>query len=150
MSWSKIKQDQKQDKSLSTPTLPFELVSCLSLSAAMLLVDTGVYIGTAADLNDREALVAASVTHVLSVDSVDPQPLLPADGKLFMKWIDVLDEAKSDLLSHMDACFVFIQEGVEGGGAALVHWWGSEAKSKKTSTTFSLLRVCRRVDSTLP
>ncbi|MEQ2174473.1 hypothetical protein GOODEAATRI_008309, partial [Goodea atripinnis] len=88
----------------------------------MLLVDTGVYIGTAADLNDRQALDAASVTHVLSVDSVDPGLLLPADGKHFRKWIDVLDEATSDLLSHMDACFVFIEEAVKGGGAVLVHW----------------------------
>uniref|UniRef100_A0A3B3CF49 Uncharacterized protein n=1 Tax=Oryzias melastigma TaxID=30732 RepID=A0A3B3CF49_ORYME len=34
----------------------------------------GVYIGTVADLNDSQALSAASVSHILSVDSVDPGP----------------------------------------------------------------------------
>lgn len=88
----------------------------------MLLVDPGLYIGTAADLNDSQGLAAAAVTHILSVDSVDPAPLLPTDRELCTKWINVLDEATSDLLSHMDDCFLFIQEGVDGGGAALVHW----------------------------
>lgn len=88
----------------------------------MLLVDTALYIGTAADLNDSQALADATVTHILSVDSVDPAPELPADGQLRQKWIHALDEATSDLLSHMDDCFLFIQEAVDGGSSALVHW----------------------------
>lgn len=88
----------------------------------MLLVDPSLYIGTVGDLNDSQALADAAVTHILSVDSLDPAPLLPADGKLCRKWINVLDEATSDLLSHMDDCFLFIREAADGGGAALVHW----------------------------
>ena len=88
----------------------------------MLLVDPGLYIGTAADLNDSQALSDAAVTHILSVDSVDPSHLLPAEGDYSRKWVNVLDEVTSDLLSHMDDCFLFIQEAVDGGGAALVHW----------------------------
>lgn len=94
----------------------------MSLPAAMLLLDSGVYIGSAADLNDRQVLDDASVTHILSVDSVDPGSLLPDDGSFRRKWIDVLDEPTSDLLSHMDACFLFMDEAVKGGGATLVHW----------------------------
>ena len=92
------------------------------VSAVMLLVDPGLYIGTVADLNDSQGLAAAAVTHILSVDSVDPAPLVPADGNFRRKWVNVLDEMSSDLLSHMDDCFRFIQEAVDGGGAALVHW----------------------------
>lgn len=88
----------------------------------MLLVDHGLFIGTAADLNDPQALADASVTHILSVDSVDPGQLLPVNAAFCRKWINVLDEATSDLLSHMDDCFLFIQEAVEAGRAALVHW----------------------------
>uniref|UniRef100_A0A3B3VZ52 Dual specificity protein phosphatase 12 n=1 Tax=Poecilia latipinna TaxID=48699 RepID=A0A3B3VZ52_9TELE len=102
----------------------------------MLLVDAGVYIGTAGDLNDRQALDAASVTHILSVDSVDPSLLLPADRKLSRKWIDVLDEAASDLLSHMDACFVFIEEAVKAGGAALVHCQAGRSRSATIVTAY--------------
>lgn len=96
--------------------------AALCPSAVMLLVDPGLYIGTAADLNDSGALADAGVTHIVSVDSVDPTPMLPADCGLHRKWVNVLDEVTSDLLSHMDDCFLFIQEAVDGGGAALVHW----------------------------
>lgn len=88
----------------------------------MILVDPGLYIGTAADLSDSQALAHANITAVLSVDSVDPRPLLPDDGGFVVKWIDVLDEATSDLLSHMDSSFLFIKEAVDGGRGALVHW----------------------------
>lgn len=94
----------------------------MCLSAVMLLLDSGVYIGTAADLNDKQMLVDASVTHILSVDSVNPGLLISDEGSFSRKWIDILDEPTSDLLSHMDACFVFIDEAVKGGRAALVHW----------------------------
>lgn len=88
----------------------------------MLLVDQGLYIGTVADLNDSQALTDAAVTHVLSVDSVDPTPLLPPSAKICNKWINVLDLETSDLLSYMDICFLFLREAVDMGGAALVHW----------------------------
>lgn len=96
-----------------------------SVFAVMLLVDSGLYIGTAADLNDLDALRCASVTHILSVDSEDPAAKLPADWTAQHKWINVLDEATSDLLSHLDECFLFIREAVDRGGSALVHWWDS-------------------------
>lgn len=88
----------------------------------MLPVDPGVFIGTAADLSDSRALAEAGITHILSVDSVDPGPLLPVDSNYRKKWINILDEVTSDLLSHLDDCCLFIQEGLDGGGAALVHW----------------------------
>lgn len=106
----------------------------------MLLVDPGLYIGTAADLNDSQALANAAITHILSVDSVDPAPLLPADGELRRKWINVLDEVTSDLLSHMDACFLFIQKAVDGGGAALVHCQAGRSRSATIITAYLMKR----------
>ncbi|XP_019122282.1 dual specificity protein phosphatase 12 [Larimichthys crocea] len=106
----------------------------------MLLVDPGLYIGTAADLNDSRALADAAVNHILSVDSVDPAPLLPADGGLHTKWINVLDEVTSDLLSHMDDCFLFIREAVEGGGAALVHCQAGRSRSATIITAYLMKR----------
>ncbi|XP_047188188.1 dual specificity protein phosphatase 12 isoform X3 [Scophthalmus maximus] len=94
-------------------------------SQIMLLVDPGLYIGAAADLNDRQALADAAVTHILSVDSVDPSPLPPADDAFRRKWVNVLDEVTSDLLSHMDDCYLFIHEAVGGGGTVIVHWVNS-------------------------
>ncbi|XP_061926372.1 dual specificity protein phosphatase 12 [Entelurus aequoreus] len=99
----------------------------------MLLVDPGVFIGTAADLHDEAALAAASITHILSVDSVDPGPV-PSD--YCTKWVNVLDQVTSDLLSHMDACFLFIQEAVKAGGAALVHCQAGRSRSATIVTAY--------------
>lgn len=100
----------------------------------MLLVDKGLYIGTAADLNDREALVEAGLTHVLTVDSVDPH--LALDSGFCTKWINVLDEACSDLLSYLDDCYLFIQAALDGGGAALVHCQAGRSRSATVVTAF--------------
>ncbi|XP_026231239.1 dual specificity protein phosphatase 12 [Anabas testudineus] len=106
----------------------------------MLLVDPGVFIGTAADLNDRQTLSSAAVTHILSVDCVDPAPLLPADSGLHSKWINVLDEVASDLLSHMDDCFLYIREAVDGGHAALVHCQAGRSRSATIVTAYLMKR----------
>ncbi|KAM4623555.1 dual specificity protein phosphatase 12 [Polymixia lowei] len=106
----------------------------------MLLVDPGLYIGTAADLNDSLELADAAVTHILSVDSVDPSPLLPVDGGFQTKWVNVLDEVTSDLLSHMDDCFLFIQEAVQRGGAALVHCQAGRSRSATIVTAYLMKR----------
>ncbi|KAM9322051.1 dual specificity protein phosphatase 12 isoform 2-T2 [Pholidichthys leucotaenia] len=101
----------------------------------MLLVVPGLYIGTAADLNDSRALADAAVTHILSVDSVDPGPL-PSDDGFLRKWVNVLDEATSDLLSYMDDCVQFIQDAVDGGGAALVHCQAGRSRSATIVTAY--------------
>ncbi|KAF1383282.1 hypothetical protein PFLUV_G00130240 [Perca fluviatilis] len=106
----------------------------------MLLVDPGLYIGTAADLNDSQALTDAVVTHILSVDSVDPAPLVPAGGNFRRKWINVLDAVTSDLLSHMDDCFLFIREAVDGGRAALVHCQAGRYRSATIITAYLMKR----------
>ncbi|KAF7222821.1 dual specificity protein phosphatase 12 [Nothobranchius furzeri] len=106
----------------------------------MLQVDSGVYIGSVDDLNDRQMLADASVSHILSLDSVDPGPMLPADGSFVTKWIDVLDDPTSDLLSHMDACFMFIDEAVKGGGAALVHCQVGRSRSATIVTAYLMKR----------
>ncbi|XP_054613676.1 dual specificity protein phosphatase 12 isoform X2 [Dunckerocampus dactyliophorus] len=106
----------------------------------MLLVDPGLFIGTASDLNDKPSLADAAITHILSVDSVDPGALLPEDSGYCSKWINVLDEAASDLLSHMDSCFLFIQEAVDGGGAALVHCQAGRSRSATIVTAYLMKR----------
>ncbi|KAM6989731.1 dual specificity protein phosphatase 12 [Tautogolabrus adspersus] len=106
----------------------------------MLLVDPGLYIGTAADLNDSQGLTDTAITHILSVDSVDSALSLPADRAFCKKWVNVLDEKTSDLLSHMDDCFFFIQKAVDGGGAALVHCQAGRSRSAAIITAYLMKR----------
>ncbi|XP_028328909.1 dual specificity protein phosphatase 12 [Gouania willdenowi] len=102
----------------------------------MLLVDSGLYIGAAAHLNDHQALSEANVTHILSVDSLDPGQLLPDDVRFERKWIYALDEATCDLLSYMDECVLFIQQAVDGGGAAFVHCQAGRSRSATIVTAY--------------
>ncbi|XP_037314403.2 dual specificity protein phosphatase 12-like isoform X2 [Pungitius pungitius] len=106
----------------------------------MLLVDPGLYIGTVADLHHCTALHNSAVTHILSVDSEKPAPLDPADGSFHRKWVNVSDEVTSDLLSHMDDCFLFIQEALDGGGAALVHCQAGRSRSATIVTAYLMRR----------
>ncbi|XP_051943462.1 dual specificity protein phosphatase 12 isoform X2 [Hippocampus zosterae] len=106
----------------------------------MLLVDPGVFIGTAADLLDSPGLEEAGITHIVSVDSADPAPLLPVDSSYRKKWINILDEVTSDLLSHLDDCCLFIQEAVDGGGAALVHCQAGRSRSATVVTAYLMRR----------
>lgn len=102
----------------------------------MLLVDAGLYIGPAADLNDSQALADATVTHILSVDSEDPQRLLPDDGQFVRKWINISDEVTSDLLSYMNDCVRFIRQAVDAGTAALVHCQAGRSRSATIVTAY--------------
>lgn len=106
----------------------------------MILVDPGLYIGTAANLNDHQELVGVNISHILSVDSVDPSPLFPDDRAFVRKWIDVLDEETSDLLSYMDTSFRFIKEAVDGGRAALVHCQAGRSRSATIVTAYLMKR----------
>lgn len=106
----------------------------------MLLVDPGLFIGTAADLNDSQAMTDKAITHVLSVDSSDPAPALPPERNLCNKWVNVLDEETSDLLSHMDDCFIFIQTTVDGGGAVLVHCQAGRSRSATIVSAYLMKR----------
>ncbi|XP_075995837.1 dual specificity protein phosphatase 12-like [Genypterus blacodes] len=106
----------------------------------MILVDSALYIGTAADLSDGQGLAQAAVTHILSVDSADPAPLLPPDRDFHRKWINVLDDPTSDLLSHMDDSFSFIREAAEGGGATLVHCQAGRSRSAAMVTAYLMKR----------
>ncbi|KAM6948264.1 dual specificity protein phosphatase 12 [Aplochiton taeniatus] len=109
----------------------------------MILVEEGLYIGIAADLTDSEALAVAAVTHILSVDSVEPA--LPT-GAFRRKFISVLDEVTSDLLSHMDDCFLFIQEAVEANSAALVHCQAGRSRSATIVTAYLMKRHRLRME----
>lgn len=71
-------------------------------------------------LKRKEALKEANITHVLSVLT------LPLDKALFEDYkhlaIDIDDDEDADIIQHFPACNAFIREGLDSGGAVLVHW----------------------------
>lgn len=72
-------------------------------------------------LRRREALEQANITHVLSVLRT------PLDQALFSPFehmiVEVDDVDDENLLEHFPATNRFIQQGLDGGGGVLVHWY---------------------------
>lgn len=72
-------------------------------------------------LKRKDALKAAKITHVVSALR------LPLDDNLFQGYkhlvVEVDDVEEDDIIQHFPTSNVFIQQGLDGGGGVLVHWW---------------------------
>lgn len=83
--------------------------------------DLKLYIGGLFTLRRRDALQQANITHVLSVLR------MPLNQELFSPFkhmvVEVDDVEDENLLEHFPATNQFIQEGLDGGGGVLVHWY---------------------------
>jgi len=71
-------------------------------------------------LRRKEALKNANITQVVSALK------LPLDNDLFVNFkhhvVEVDDVEDDNILEHFPASNAFIQKGLDGGGAVLVHW----------------------------
>ncbi|CAG5116700.1 unnamed protein product [Candidula unifasciata] len=87
----------------------------------------GLYLGgVMAALNERD-LQSNKITHILSVDEKPLPDILT--NKFSYKHIFALDLYDFELLSHFPDCFMFIDEGRDGGGAVLVHCQAGMSRS---------------------
>lgn len=83
----------------------------------MIEVEAGLYIGSVSDLKDPQILTDAGITHILSVDSEEPD----LTG-FHTKFVRALDDSSADLLSKLIDCISFIAEAQSEKRAVLVHW----------------------------
>ncbi|XP_070532117.1 dual specificity protein phosphatase 12-like isoform X4 [Ptychodera flava] len=77
----------------------------------------GLYIGCRADAYDVEALKAANITHILTLEY---EPLEINSGDFKYNFVRVSDVPNEDILSHFPECLEFVEEGIRKGGV-LVH-----------------------------
>lgn len=90
----------------------------MAAPGGMVPVLAGLYVGGAESCSSSEALSAAGVVAVLTVDAEEP----PAVPGLRAMHVRALDEPGADLLSRLDECAAFLGAARAGGGAALVRW----------------------------
>ncbi|KAJ1628935.1 protein-tyrosine phosphatase-like protein [Pavlovales sp. CCMP2436] len=81
-------------------------------------VSPGLYIGSVGAARNLEALKAAGITAVVCATS-EAAPYFPETLKYLH--IKVRDEAGVRISKHFDDSFAFIERGLFGGGAVLVH-----------------------------
>ncbi|KAJ7402655.1 hypothetical protein BTVI_84401 [Pitangus sulphuratus] len=87
-------------------------------AGGMVPVLPGLYVGGAESCSCPEALSAAGVVAVLTVDAEEP-PAVPGVRAMHVR---ARDEPGADLLSRLDECAAFLGAARAGGGAALVRW----------------------------
>ncbi|XP_050240434.1 dual specificity protein phosphatase 1 [Quercus robur] len=81
-------------------------------------IEEGLFLGSVGAANNKDALKALNVTHVLTVASA----LLPGHPNDFVyKIINVADREDTDIKQYFDECFNFIDEAKRLGGGVLVH-----------------------------
>lgn len=72
-------------------------------------------------LRRKDALNKADITHIVSALR------LPLDNDLFVNFkhhvVEVDDADDENIIEHFANSNAFIQEGIDGGGGVLVHWW---------------------------
>lgn len=88
----------------------------------MIAVETGLYIGSVSDLKEPEVLTNAGITHILTVDSEEPNI-----SGFHLRFVQALDDSSTDLLSRLDGCVQFITEALSASAgkpsSVLVHWY---------------------------
>ena len=83
----------------------------------------GLYIGNKDDAF-KCLTESTDITHILTIEA---EPLSETDKydkcshEITLKHIQCLDQLQADLLSHLDECIQFIENGLKNG-KVLVHW----------------------------
>ncbi|XP_057771807.1 dual specificity protein phosphatase 1-like [Salvia miltiorrhiza] len=90
------------------------------------LIEEGLFLGSLGAANNRTALKALNVTHVLTV----AHTLTPSHPNDFVyKIIEVPDREDVKLSQYFDECFAFIDEARASGGGVLVHCFAGRSRS---------------------
>ncbi|KAM5148281.1 dual specificity protein phosphatase 12 isoform 1-T3 [Mantella aurantiaca] len=91
----------------------------------MILVLPGLYLGDISDVADVQPLQKAGITHILTVDSMQPDLT-----SFHTKYIHLLDDSTADILSCLPECLNFLKEALATAEAsALVHCHAGVSRS---------------------
>ncbi|EDO34381.1 predicted protein, partial [Nematostella vectensis] len=94
----------------------------------MRLVKPGLYAGTREDAMNYCQLKEAAINRVLTIDS-QSLPDLQDDRQKKSLFVYCLDEPNADLLSHLDECIRFIEDGIKHEEPVLVHCLAGVSRS---------------------
>ncbi|NXF02329.1 DUS12 phosphatase, partial [Smithornis capensis] len=112
--------------------LPRLAAMAAAAPAGMVPVLPGLYVGGAESCSCPEALSAAGVVAVLTVDAEEP-PAVPGVRAMHVR---ARDEPGADLLSRLDECAAFLGAARAGGGAALVRCHAGVSRSVAVVTAY--------------
>ncbi|XP_066542428.1 dual specificity protein phosphatase 12 [Hoplias malabaricus] len=101
----------------------------------MIAIEPGLYIGSVLDLKDTDALINAGITHILTVDSEEPNI-----SGFHTKFVNALDDSSTDLLSRLDGCVHYITEALttlsDKPSSVIVHCHVGQSRSAAVVTAY--------------
>ncbi|XP_012270303.1 dual specificity protein phosphatase MPK-4 [Orussus abietinus] len=89
----------------------------------------GLFLGNLTAATDVEWLKETKITHILTVDSCPLPRKIQVLPDLILKYIQVTDMPREDLLTYFDDSYQFIQNALESGGRILVHCYFGVSRS---------------------
>ncbi|CAF0933544.1 unnamed protein product [Didymodactylos carnosus] len=91
------------------------------------LIDENVWLGNIDASENKLALDALSITHILTV--LDYEPSFGPDKKRIIKYVKADDMEQFDLLSEFDSCYEFIDNAVKNNFKVLIHCHAGMSRS---------------------
>lgn len=99
-----------------------------SIPVNMDMIEPNLYLGNIASATDVNNISKFKITHILTIDTCPlPRHILELKG-LTTKYIQLSDQPREDLLSHLDDTAAFIEKGIENG-TVLVHCYIGVSRS---------------------
>ncbi|KAK9736711.1 Dual specificity phosphatase, catalytic domain [Popillia japonica] len=92
------------------------------------IIAQNLYLGSLSAAKNIQTLTSCKITHILTIDTCPlPRHILELKH-LTVKYVQLSDQPKEDLLSHFDNCISFIEDGL-ANGAVLVHCYFGVSRS---------------------
>ncbi|KAF3455742.1 hypothetical protein FNV43_RR00384 [Rhamnella rubrinervis] len=107
-------------------TRVINVMRCLKEDNVPCQIEEGLFLGSVGASNNKDALKALNVTHILTV-AKSLRPACPND--FVYKVIDVLDREDENIKQYFEECFDFIDEAKRAHGGVLVHCFMGRSRS---------------------
>lgn len=93
-------------------------------------IEPGLFLGNLTAATDVDWLKEVEMTHILTIDSCPlPRKIQERIPNLVIKYIQVTDMPREDLLTHFEDSYEFIDRALESNGRVLVHCYFGMSRS---------------------
>ncbi|KAI4466347.1 dual specificity protein phosphatase 12 family member [Holotrichia oblita] len=113
------------------------------------IIEKNLYLGGLSAARDIKTLKCYKITHILTIDTSPlPNYITTKLKQLNTKFIRLSDYPKEDLLSHLDSCISFINDGVYKG-KVLVHCFCGISRSASVIIAYMMRKYSLSYDEAL-
>ncbi|XP_011059034.1 PREDICTED: dual specificity protein phosphatase 12-like isoform X2 [Acromyrmex echinatior] len=102
-------------------------------------IEPGLFLGNLTAATDVDWLKEAGITHILTIDSCPlPRKIQERLPNLIIKYIQVTDMPREDLLTHFEDSYDFIDRALDSDGRVLVHCYFGVSRSATVVIAYTM------------